>query len=243
MFIFITFIRSTKRRRLVQERLEAWFERVDRVGLPVPNLTANVGANNLVQRLKNSRLWTTVGRLWSQIPCRRRPNLSSRQVLDNIIFKEKMEDKKGFNNQAYEEEERDEDPKEMTRADSVNKTMNPIWSVPHWRSSRSKTYFPNEVRVKNDNNDSSQQDDDIICENFADSVSLYSTYSQDMNQPCSPLENQQSQRPIFTQWNLLRMKSGSLNLPSGEWTTNTNNGRYNDVICQGLTRKDSFTKK
>lgn len=247
VFIFITFIRSTKRRRLVQERLEAWMERVERGGLPAPSLPAGASPSCLLHRVRNSSIWSSVGRAWGRAPCRRKSHLSSKQVLDNIIFKEKMEDKKGFNNQAFEDEERDEDPDgdAFSREDSVNRSANSIWTVSRWRSLRSNAYFPNEVEVRdrNDSNGAPSQDDAVICENFMDSLSIYSSYSQDANQRGSSLESPQNQRPIFTQWNLLRLKSGSLNLPSGGFAGGTPAGRYNDVICQGLTRKDSFSKK
>ncbi|XP_047501286.1 probable G-protein coupled receptor Mth-like 1 [Penaeus chinensis] len=244
VFIFITFIRSTKRRRLVQERLEAWVERVERGGLPAPSLPAGMSPSHLLHRLRTSSVWASLGRAHDRAPCRRRPHLSSKQVLDNIIFKEKMEDKKGFNNQAFDEEERDEDPDgEFSRADSVNRSANPIWTVPRWRSLRSNTYFPNEVGDKDDANDAPRKDDDVICENFVDSLSIYSSYSEDGDQRSSASENPQNQRPIFAQWNLLRLKSGSLNLPSGGFAGGAAAGKYSDVVCQGLTRKDSFSKK
>lgn len=245
VFIFITFIRSTKRRRLVQERLEAWVERLERGGLPAPSLPAGMSPSHLMHRLRTSSFWASLGRARDRAPCRRRPHLSSKQVLDNIIFKEKMEDRKGFNNQAFEEEERDEDPDGggFSRADSVNRSASPIWTVPRWRSLRSNTYFPNEVGDKDDASDAPRKDDDVICENFVDSLSIYSSYSEDGDQRSPSSENPQNQRPIFAQWNLLRLKSGSLNLPSRGIAGGPAAGRYSDVVCQGLTRKGSFGKK
>lgn len=143
-----------------------------------------------------------------------------------------MEGPQEFKNEAYEDDATDveSDVKRSVYSDEpVHKSFNPIWTVPQWKSHWSKTYFPNVLNTSNQNGNH-QQKDKFACEDYKDFINLCSTFDQGLILPYTSLEP----RPSFTNWSILRHKTGSLTLATGE-----GDQASCKVVCQGLTKKES----
>lgn len=229
VFIFITFLRSSKKRRLLQQTLTQWSAGsrgpgADRTThLPQPHLPASISTRvaNRIRSLAIIRWFLRISR---------RPHLSSQQVLDNIIFKRKMEAPQGFKNKAYEDDANDVDSdakRSVCGEEPLFKSFNPIWTVPHWKSHYSKTYFPNVLSTSNQTGNHPCREE-FKCDDYKDLINLCSSFDHAL--PYMPLEP----RPSFTNWSILRHKTGSLTLATGEEGQVTH-----EVVCHGLTKTES----
>ncbi|KAG7177985.1 G-protein coupled receptor Mth-like 1-like 1 [Homarus americanus] len=234
VFIFMTFLRSNKKRRLVQETLARWSGSIGR--RTPPRLSSSVTPSRVLHRLRNSTFLAPFVRWCSRLSSRT-SHLTSKQVLDNIIFKGKMQTSQGFNKEIDEDDSTDMESdarRSVCGEEHINKSFSPIWTLPHWKSPWSNTYFPNVLSTV-DHSRSNVQREELVCENFTDSVSVYSTNEQELGIPNTALD----QVPTFANWSLLRHKTGSLTLAAGDEPQTAGN----EVVCHGLTRKESFRKK
>nr|XP_045596193.1 uncharacterized protein LOC123756856 [Procambarus clarkii] len=222
VFIFMTFLRSTKKRRLLQETLLQWSSSVvSSTCLTHPPLPQPLTPTKLLHRLRNCTVLSPFVKC-----CSERSHLTRQQVLDNIIFKNKMETTQSLDKKAFEDVNVEGDVKQCDC--DVNKSFSPVWTLPHWKSRWSNTYFPN-TGEKSSNEIQSQE---LVCENLTDSISLFSSNFEELSVPYASLER----RPTFANWRILLHKTGSLSLPAGDDVPPVDGG--SEVVCHGLTQKE-----
>ncbi|XP_050715089.1 uncharacterized protein LOC126997913 isoform X2 [Eriocheir sinensis] len=151
VFIFITFLRSSKKRRLLQEALARAAEGVGGRGgvggsiSTLQCLPAAASPNRIMDRIKDSSSIRVLVRWFSRLPGRGH-RIATPQVLDNIIFRGKMEYNEGFEEDVSEEQAEDGAGKGVRDGDGVKrfkKGFEPVFTSPqHWRVRWSRSYFP-----------------------------------------------------------------------------------------------------
>ncbi|MPC07998.1 hypothetical protein E2C01_000567 [Portunus trituberculatus] len=236
VFIFITFLRSSKKRRLLQEALTKWSDEVAGGGGCDPNLSSScfpsaVSPNRVLEHLRHSRQSNAFGRWLSRVRGRR-SRIHTPQVLDNIIFRGKMGVyNEGFEEDGVEVEAEDGGKRSVCGGDSVNRSFNPMWTAPHWRARWGRAYFPGAPQRSKDSagEGSGHQGLPGVIKDSG-SVSSATSVFYISSSSSSP----SSSSPPFTNWSFLRHKSGSLTLGAGQ----RRGGAATGVVCQGLTRTD-----
>lgn len=122
------------------------------------------------------------------------------------------------------------DTKQHVCDKNFNKNFNPIWTLPQWKSRWSKTYFPK--NFGNNDQNCNELQEEMVYENHTDPLNLFSNYEEELTAPDTSME----QRSSFTNWSILRLKTGSMDLAVGENTCGDVDG--GEVVCQNLKRKD-----
>ena len=200
--------------------------------LSPPCLPAAVSPNRVLDRLKHSSPFNAIVRWFSRLPGRG-PRITTPQVLDNIIFKGKME----AYNEGYEEDEVEVDAedgakKSVCGSDSVHRSFNPMWTAPHWKARWSRSYFPGAPHRSKDTQGGGTGHEGlpgvIKGSGFTTSSSSLSSSSSSSSSPT------EQKTPPFANWSFLRHKSGSLTLGTGQ----LRGGAAGEVVCRGLTKTE-----
>lgn len=272
MFIFAIFLRSSKKRRLLQEQLAKWSAvrgekgqnkwSTGRDGKGKARLPEALNPSRILGRVRESRVWECVAKWcarWEFGP----PHLSRRQILENIIFRMKQESSQDFGKNCFEDESQEMDNEDEGRTvgkdtsgqNPMPQKTGPVWTMPSWKSHWSKSYFPNVFGKTSSDADAfwthlnSGISDCTIDTNQTDlshdAVNLsYSSLSTSMDDDSgsgtsssSPATTPSDQRPTaLPGWTFVRQKSWSLGLGEAD----TPRARGGQVVCQGLTRRDTI---
>ncbi|KAK8380052.1 hypothetical protein O3P69_016595 [Scylla paramamosain] len=242
VFIFITFLRSSKKRRLLQKALTKWSDGVAGGGGCEPNLSSScfqtaVSPNRVLERLRHSSHSSHSSPVsafvrWLSRVQGRRSRITTPQVLDNIIFRGKMGVyNEGFEEDGVEVEAESEAKRSVCGRDSVNKSFNPMWTAPHWRARWSRSYFPGAAQRSRDcagEGSSHEGLPGVIKDSgsvspassifyISSSSSSPSSPSPSSSSPSSPSPSfSSSSSPPLANWSFLRHKSGSLTLGAGQ---------------------------
>lgn len=276
MIIFAIFLRSSKKRRLLQEQLAKWSagrsekgrtkystggNGKGKVRLSPPSLPKALSPARILGRVRQSGVWKRVVS-WCAGWQSGSPHLSRRQILDNIIFRMKQESSQDFDNNGLEDESQEMDNedeggtigKDTSGRDPTPQKTGPIWTMPSWRSRWSNSYFPNVFSKSSSDADafwthltpgiSDCTLDTNQTELSHDKVNLsYSSLSTSLDDDSgsgassSPATTPSDQRPTaFPGWTFVRQKSWSLGLGEAD----TPRARGGQVVCQGLTRRDTI---
>ncbi|KAK3878107.1 hypothetical protein Pcinc_017233 [Petrolisthes cinctipes] len=182
VIIFTIFLRSSKKRRLLQEQLAKWSACVGgkgggkrsagggkwsatkggkgRAKLSPPHLPEALSPQRVLGRVRQSGVWECVVRWcsrWQSGP----PHLTRQQILNNITFRMKQESSQDFDNNGFEDESQEMDNedegktvgKDASGHNPMSQKTDPIWTMPSWKSHWSKSYFPNVFSKSSSNAD------------------------------------------------------------------------------------------
>ncbi|XP_064112188.1 uncharacterized protein LOC135219387 [Macrobrachium nipponense] len=217
-FIFLIFLRSTKKRRLLKSSIDKWLNNFSKrrlafckrmsfpQSMPVRHLVANL-----------------------------RKTVAAKKPLTSGILKDTLTETTSIDNIICDEVTKSCDSKPEDDVGNPEVTLqNPsqVWTViPQWKSLKSRSYFLHNVSAGHSNDSSNR-----TFENLGDLQNIYlPREGEERNLENHSDRKSSCERNSFDGWTLMKARTGSVSLKDGRHCWDAKG----DVVCQALTKKDS----
>ncbi|XP_066976893.1 uncharacterized protein [Macrobrachium rosenbergii] len=217
-FIFLIFLRSTKKRRLLKSSINKWLNNLSTTRSALckrMSFPQSMPARHLVANLRNT--------------------VSAKKPLSSGILKDKLTETTSIDKIICNEVTRGCDSKpdgDVGSPEVTSQNPSPVWTViPQWKSLKSRSYFLHNVGVGHSKDGSNR-----IFENLGDLQNIYLPREGEERNRNSHLNRKSScESNSFEGWTLMKTRTGSISLKDDRHGWDDKSG----VVCQALTKRDS----